>query len=50
MPKNTLNVAIRRLIKNVNIRVLGKRKFENNDKISINNGVKLFCDIFSRFR
>jgi hypothetical protein len=50
MPKNTLNAAVYRLIKNVNIKILNKRKFENNDKISINNGIELSYDIFSRLR
>jgi hypothetical protein len=50
MPKSILNAAVYRLIENVSTKVLDKRKFENDDKISVNNGVKLFCDIFSRFR
>ena len=48
--KSIFNAAVYRLIKNVNIRVFSKRKFEDNDKVSVNNGIKLFCDIFSRFR
>jgi hypothetical protein len=50
MPKSTLNAAVHRLIEGVSTRVLGKRKFEDDDKVSVNNGVELPCDIFSRLR
>jgi hypothetical protein len=42
-----LNAAVHRLIEGVSTRVLGKRKFEDDDKVSVNNGVELPCDIFS---
>jgi hypothetical protein len=50
MPKSTLNAAVYRLIEGVSIRIFSKRKFKNDDKVSVNNGVELFYDIFSRFR
>ena len=50
MPKNILNAAVHRLIESVSIRIFNKRKFENDDKVSVNNGIELFYDIFSRLR
>jgi hypothetical protein len=50
MFKSILNIAVYRLIEDVSIRIFGKRKFEDDDKISVNNGVKLSYDIFSRLR
>lgn len=50
MPKGTLNTAVDRLIKDVSIRVLGKRKLEDDDNVAVNNGTELPCNMFHRLR
>ncbi len=50
MLKGFLNIAIDRLIEDVNIKVLGKRKLKDNDSIAVDGGVKLFCNIFNMLR
>jgi hypothetical protein len=44
-----LNTAVDRLIEDVSTRVL-KRKLEDNDVVTVNNGVELPCTIFSQLR
>lgn len=50
MSKKTLNVAVEQLIKDVETKVLGKRKIREGNSIAINNGVELDCNIFRRLR
>jgi hypothetical protein len=50
MLKNSLNVAVDRLIEDISIKILGKRKFEDDDNVAVNGGIKLFCKIFNIFR
>jgi hypothetical protein len=50
MPKDTLDAAVDQLIKDVNIKVLGKRRLEDNNVITLDNGVELFYNIFHRLR
>jgi hypothetical protein len=50
MPKSDLNIAVNQLIEDISIKVLGKRKLEDNDSVIINGGVELFCNIFNIFR
>jgi hypothetical protein len=50
MPEGSLNVAVDRLIEDVSTKVLGKRKLEDDDTITVNGGVELPCNIFDRLR
>jgi hypothetical protein len=50
MPKGALNAAVDQLVENVRIKVLGKRKLEDDDSVAIDGGVELFCNIFSMLR
>jgi hypothetical protein len=50
MLKSILNAAVNRLTKDVSIKVLNKRKLENNDVITLDNEVKLFYNLFHRLR
>jgi hypothetical protein len=50
MLKGILNAAVNQLTKDVNIKVLSKRRLKDNDVITLSNGVKLFYNIFHRLR
>ncbi|EXJ73556.1 uncharacterized protein A1O5_03317 [Cladophialophora psammophila CBS 110553] len=49
MPKGILDVAVRRLIGDVSMKVLGKHKLENIDAVAVNN-TPVTCDTFDRLR
>ncbi len=48
MLKGFLNIVVNRLIENIDIKILGK--LEGDDSITVGGGVKVFYDIFDRFR
>jgi hypothetical protein len=50
MPKASLNVAVDRLIEDVSIKILDKRKLEDDDNVAVNGEVKLFYKIFNMLR
>jgi hypothetical protein len=45
-----LNIVINHLIEDVSIKILGKCKLENNDSVTVDDGVELFYDVFNIFR
>jgi hypothetical protein len=45
-----LNVVVDRLIEDINIKIFGKRKFEDDDNIIMNGEIELFYKIFNMFR
>ena len=45
MLKRSLNLAVDRSIEDVGTKVLGKRKFEDDDSVAVDGGVKLFCNL-----
>ncbi|EXJ56204.1 uncharacterized protein A1O5_12660 [Cladophialophora psammophila CBS 110553] len=49
MPKGSLDTAVRGLIRDVSSRVLGKRKFEDIDAVTVNK-IPVSCDIFEKLR
>ena len=50
MLKRSLNLAVDRLIQDVGTKVLGKRKFENDDSVAVDGRVKLSYNIFNMLR
>ena len=46
MLQDILNIAVNELVKKINSKVLNKYKFKDDDSITVNNKVKLFCNIF----
>ena len=48
IPKGSLNAAVGHLIKNVSTKVLGKRKFEEDDGVAAEDGIELLCNMFNR--
>ena len=45
-----MNAAVDRLIENVSTKVLGKRKLEEDDGVTIEDGIELPCNMFNRLR
>jgi hypothetical protein len=47
-----LNTAVDRLIENMNINILGKRKrmLKPGDNVTLDGGVDIFCNTFNMFR
>lgn len=45
-----MNVAVDKLIENVSQKVLGKRKFEDNDGVAVDGGKELLCKTFNMLR
>jgi hypothetical protein len=50
MPKDSLNIAVDRLMEDVCTKVLGKRKFKDDDSVAVDGGEVLLCDIFTKLR
>jgi len=50
MLEGSLNIVVDRLIKKIEIKILGKYKLENNDGVIMDDGKKLSCNIFNIFR
>jgi hypothetical protein len=48
--KNFLNIVVNHLIEDISIKILDKCKFENDDSVIVNDGIKLFYKIFNIFR
>jgi hypothetical protein len=43
-----LDIAVDRLIGDVSTKVLGKRKLEDDDSVTVDGGVELSCNIFNK--
>ena len=52
MPQGSLNTAVDRLIEDVSIKVLGKRKrmLKPDDNVTLDGGVDIFCNTFDMLR
>ena len=50
MPQHSLKHAVDRLIKDVSVKVLGKRKLKDDDSVAVDGGVELSCNIFDMLR
>jgi hypothetical protein len=52
MPQGSLNTAVDRLIEDVSIKVLGKRKrmLKPDNNVTLDGGVDIFCNTFNMLR
>src|SRR4030095_4246799 len=50
MPTGSLNIAVDRLIDDISTKVLGKRKLEDDDSVTVDGGLELSCNIFNMLR